>query len=98
MEHVNHVWKVNVSIERLMVHLLCNLFQAVPATVTAVAINQHVILLLEHAIIAIVIIAMTLKKDGCIKNVEIIANCVYRMDCVLTELKQVKNILIYIFF
>ena len=81
-----------------MVHLHWNLFQAVPATVTAVAINQHVILLLEHAIIAIAIIAMRLKKDGCIKNVEIIANCVCRMGCVLTELKQVKNILIYIFF
>ena len=55
------------------------------------------ILLLEHVIIAIVIIAMTLKKDGCIKNVEIIANCVYRMGCVLTDLKQVENIFIYIF-
>ena len=80
-----------------MVHLRYYLFQAVPATVTAVAINQHVILLLEHVIIAIVIIAMMLKKDGCIKNVGIIANCVYRMDCVLIELKQVKNILFSIF-
>ena len=75
-----------------MVHLRCNLFQAVPATVTAVAMNQHVILLLEHviiAIIAIITIAIVLGKDGCIKNVEIIAKCACRMDCVLIELKQV---------
>ena len=32
---------------------------------------------------------MTLKKDGCIKNVEIIANYVYRVDCVLIDPKQV---------
>ena len=35
---------------------------------------------------------MTLKKDGCIKNVEIIANYVYRVDCVLIDPKQVYNI------
>jgi len=56
-----------------------------------------VTLLLEHAIIAIVIIAMMLKKDGCIKSVGIIANFVYRMDCVLIKLKQVKNISLSIF-
>ena len=54
-----------------MVHLRCNLFQAVPATVTAVAMNQHVILLLEHVIIAIIaiitiaIIACSSKSITC---------------------------------
>ena len=60
---------------------------------TAVTTNQHVILLLENVIIAIIIaiitIAMVLEKDGCIKNVMIIAKYVYQMDCVLIELKQV---------
>ena len=32
---------------------------------------------------------MVLEKDGCIKNVMIIAKYVYQMDCVLIELKQV---------
>ena len=60
---------------------------------TAVTTNQHVILLQENVIIAIIIaiitIAMVLEKDGCIKNVGIIAKYVYRVDCVLIE--QVWN-------
>ena len=56
---------------------------------TAVTTNQHVILLLENVIIAIIIaiitIAMVLEKDGYIKNVGIIAKYVYRVDCVLIE-------------
>ena len=62
---------------------------------TAVTTNQHVILLQENVIIAIIIanitIAIVLEKDGCIKNVEIIANYVYRVDCVLIDPKQVYN-------
>ena len=56
---------------------------------TAVTTNQHVILLLENVIIAIIIaiitIAMVLEKDGCIKNAGIIAKYVYIVDCVLIE-------------
>ena len=60
--------------------------------------NQHVILLHEYVIIAIniaiITIAMVVEKDGCIKNVEIIAKYVNQVDCVLIE--QVWNIEIFL--
>ena len=71
-----------------------NLFQAVSPTVTAISKSQHVILLLENVIIANIAnitIAIVLEKDGCIKNVKIIANYVYQVDCVLIDPKQVYN-------
>ena len=59
--------------------------------------NQHVILLQENVIIAIIIaiitIAMVVETDGCIRNVEIIAKYVNQVDCVLIE--QVWNIEIF---
>ena len=63
-----------------------HLFQAVSPTVTAVTMNQHVILLQENVIIAIIIgILELLEKDGCIKNVGIIAKYVNQVDYVLIE-------------
>ena len=56
---------------------------------TAVTMNQHVILLQEYVIIAIIIGILELlevvEKDGCIKNVGIIAKYVNQVDCVLIE-------------
>ena len=51
--------------------------------------NQHVILLQEYVIIAIIIGILELlevvEKNGCIKNVGIIAKYVCRVDCVLID-------------
>ena len=51
--------------------------------------NQHVILLQENVIIAIIIGILELlevvETDGCIKNVGTIAKYVNQVDCVLIE-------------
>ena len=56
---------------------------------TAVTMNQHVILLQEYVIIAIIIGILELlevvEKNGCIKNVGTIAKYVCRVDCVFID-------------
>ena len=87
MEYVTDAVNLLYGNMSLSQHTSC--FQAVPATMTAVSMSQHVIHLQENVIIAIIIasitIAMVLVIDGSMKNVEIIAKYVYEVDCVLIE-------------